>query len=358
MALAAHSYRTRKRSAVPPSDVPPPTSTPYACHGLPYEGIGNDQRIRNYHPGLQRDAGDSDKDPAPARPPSTADTSSIEASPKQHRAETTRMMFASRGYVQTRPLRPEEHHRYAWLSDTSLAYLEEWHELTEDMFSTPEPIPPEIQQLADYINRLPKKRGGGQKFPSRNTLKRDPRLQGEVSRKTGCLRIEARGSRLRKWVGDERLFEDRMWRFLTDEGFDGVDGEVLLASGGERREAGDADGGSGRKGKDSVVEGGCGDGEEGGRKRKESYRSSESSHDTPGRKRKASGADGDDGTSKKRKTGAVGSDSGCDGEESGLKTRDSQGSRSSHGVPVRKSKPSFADVNSGTSKKQKKTPGS
>lgn len=44
-------------------------------------------------------------------------------------------------------------------------------------------------------------------------------LAGEVSRKTGFLRTVSRGSKLRRWNGDERLFSASMWRYLTGEGY-------------------------------------------------------------------------------------------------------------------------------------------
>ncbi|KAK5125145.1 hypothetical protein LTR85_000821 [Meristemomyces frigidus] len=83
---------------------------------------------------------------------------------------------------------------------------------------TPKPIPEDVQELAQHIREMPVNRIGG-KFPSRNTLKQDPKLAGEVSRKTGCLRLESRGSKLRSWKGDERLFSARVWRYLTEERF-------------------------------------------------------------------------------------------------------------------------------------------
>ncbi|KAK5129896.1 hypothetical protein LTR08_002732 [Meristemomyces frigidus] len=87
---------------------------------------------------------------------------------------------------------------------------------------TPEDVPQDVHELATYIKSLPVSRiktnnGGG--LPSRNNLKRDARLAGEVSRKTGCLMVEYRGGKLRRWNGDERLFTTRMWQYLTEEGY-------------------------------------------------------------------------------------------------------------------------------------------
>ncbi|GAB1742862.1 hypothetical protein NU219Hw_g8568t1 [Hortaea werneckii] len=116
------------------------------------------------------------------------------------------------------------------------------------------PIPPDLLELAQYINRLPRnprrrrttKRNinnddnkpsthqpptsssftssssssaGIDAFPSRNILKRDPKLKGAISRKTGCLLLEkSSGARLRKWCEDQRLFSVGLWRFLTEDG--------------------------------------------------------------------------------------------------------------------------------------------
>lgn len=106
---------------------------------------------------------------------------------------------------------------------------------------TPQPIPEDVEQLAQHINSLPGNRKGKvRQFPSRNTLKKDDLLRGEVSRKTGCLRLEARGSRLRKWYGDERLFEMEMWRYLTEERYASVTAGV---GGGRKRKSSSEEGG-------------------------------------------------------------------------------------------------------------------
>ncbi|KAI7211595.1 hypothetical protein KC333_g7587 [Hortaea werneckii] len=123
-----------------------------------------------------------------------------------------------------------------------------------------QPIPADLLELAQYINHLPRNPrgrrrksvqnnsknnsrtghnetptyqtpspfsslpsssssdGGFDAFPSRNILKRDPKLKGAISRKTGCLLLEKTGARLREWEGDERVFSRRLWRFLTEEG--------------------------------------------------------------------------------------------------------------------------------------------
>ncbi|KAK4556475.1 hypothetical protein LTR86_006619 [Recurvomyces mirabilis] len=107
----------------------------------------------------------------------------------------------------------------------------------QDMFGSPTPyyeravspgaivqiqsehIPEELAALAAHINALPKMRGGdigANEFPYRQTLKTDPLLRGQVSKKTGCLFLEQRGGKLRQWLFDERLFTEEMWLYLTD----------------------------------------------------------------------------------------------------------------------------------------------
>ena len=117
---------------------------------------------------------------------------------------------------------------------------------------TPKDIPQDVQELAAHIKTLPcsriKKNNGelsviaastprrnladcdqsGGDFPSRNTLKQDPKLAGEVSRKTGCLMQDHRGSKLRRWKGDERLFTTRMWQYLTEERYPAADEPQVL----------------------------------------------------------------------------------------------------------------------------------
>ncbi|KAK5173188.1 uncharacterized protein LTR77_003310 [Saxophila tyrrhenica] len=74
-------------------------------------------------------------------------------------------------------------------------------------------ITPSLAQLAAHINQLPKLKGG---LPSRNKLRKDDVLRGEVNRKTGYLRLQQRGGRLRGRRGDRRLFDEKMWARLCD----------------------------------------------------------------------------------------------------------------------------------------------
>ncbi|KAK3677346.1 hypothetical protein LTR78_002884 [Recurvomyces mirabilis] len=93
----------------------------------------------------------------------------------------------------------------------------------------PEDIPAEVAELAAHINALPKMRGGdigANEFPYRQTLKTAPLLRGQVSKKTGCLFIEQRGGKLRKWLFDERLFTRELWLYLTDPDYMRVRGGV------------------------------------------------------------------------------------------------------------------------------------
>ncbi len=80
--------------------------------------------------------------------------------------------------------------------------------------SPTESISNSVVELASYINQMPKKKDG---LPSRNKLRKDNRLKGEVSRKTGCLRVQKRGSKLRRFVGDGRLFSEDMWSWLCGD---------------------------------------------------------------------------------------------------------------------------------------------
>ena len=86
-------------------------------------------------------------------------------------------------------------------------------------------IPADVLTLANHIKALPGSKkpyvGGGRAFPTRLTLRKDSTLAGEVSRKTGCLRTIKRGGKLRKFFGDTRLFEADLWRWLTDENYNG-----------------------------------------------------------------------------------------------------------------------------------------
>ncbi|KAK4540876.1 hypothetical protein LTR36_008818 [Oleoguttula mirabilis] len=115
-------------------------------------------------------------------------------------AKFSRQCFANEGELFGTPTEPGERRLSPMLRDL------------------PEAIPKYAQELARHINSMPLNRIGGE-FPSRNTLKQDPKLRGEVSRKTGCLRVDWRGSKLRRWKGDKRLFSAKMWRYLTEEGY-------------------------------------------------------------------------------------------------------------------------------------------
>ncbi|KAK0305656.1 hypothetical protein LTR01_006803 [Friedmanniomyces endolithicus] len=87
----------------------------------------------------------------------------------------------------------------------------------------PPPIPDDILALADTIKHLPITRMGrtvGHAFPSRNVLRTCAALEGETSRKTGCLMVGKRGGRLRAWKGDPRLFSAEWWGYLCVEGWE------------------------------------------------------------------------------------------------------------------------------------------
>lgn len=75
------------------------------------------------------------------------------------------------------------------------------------------PIPEEIQELAKYIGSLKQVHG----MPTRLALKTDPKLKGEFVPKTGLMRSEEKGSKLRSWYGDERLFDLKMWNYLVEK---------------------------------------------------------------------------------------------------------------------------------------------
>ncbi|KAK0893998.1 hypothetical protein LTR91_011005 [Friedmanniomyces endolithicus] len=99
----------------------------------------------------------------------------------------------------------------------------------------PSPIPDDILALANTIKHLPITRMGrmlGHGFPSRNVLRTCAALEGETSRKTGCLMVGKRGGRLRAWRGDERLFSGEWWGYLCVEGWErGVVGEGKAVGG-------------------------------------------------------------------------------------------------------------------------------
>ncbi|KAI6855370.1 hypothetical protein KC323_g8356 [Hortaea werneckii] len=141
---------------------------------------------------------------------------------------------------------------------TSLPYRQKRITQPQPETASQPPIPDDLVELAHYINHLPRNPRGrkpsaktnndddkppsgrtpssspsSKGFPSRNTLKRDPKLKGAISRKTGCLLLEKSGARLRGWWGDERLFSMGLWRFLTEEGREA--GREGLAVGSEGR---------------------------------------------------------------------------------------------------------------------------
>ncbi|KAK1083775.1 hypothetical protein LTR33_003060 [Friedmanniomyces endolithicus] len=99
----------------------------------------------------------------------------------------------------------------------------------------PPPIPDDILALVNTIKHLPITRMGrtlGHGFPSRNVLRTCAALEGETSRKTGCLVVGKRGGRLRAWRGDERLFSGEWWGYLCVEGWErGVVGEGKAVGG-------------------------------------------------------------------------------------------------------------------------------
>ena len=54
-------------------------------------------------------------------------------------------------------------------------------------------------------------------YPSRNLLRKAPQTSREISRKSGYLMTVRRGGSLRRWFGDEAVFEMDMWRWLVGE---------------------------------------------------------------------------------------------------------------------------------------------
>lgn len=220
---------------------------------LPYEGMGLNQCIRTEHRRVERHAEVDDKSltwPG-ARPMffnHPPDDLPLCAALEQHRAAVWDVLCPGRDYG-VRSYGGDGDRELAWYTNTTLAD-ETWFAPIDDMFgliddmfepiddlfeitsdeeqelppvlpASPKPIPVDIQTLADHINGLPQnprgRKDGG--LPSRNTLKKDVQLKGEVSRKTGCLRLAVRGGKLRQWVGDLRLFDARMWLFLTEESY-------------------------------------------------------------------------------------------------------------------------------------------
>lgn len=78
-----------------------------------------------------------------------------------------------------------------------------------------QPLPASLQQVANYINALP--RLGSSGWPSRNRMRKADETATEVSRKSGYLMTDRRGGRLRGWFGDEAVFGRGLWRWLVGE---------------------------------------------------------------------------------------------------------------------------------------------
>ncbi|KAK3110117.1 hypothetical protein LTR53_015931 [Teratosphaeriaceae sp. CCFEE 6253] len=114
---------------------------------------------------------------------------------------------------------------------------------TTSTAATPPEIPADLLELARVIRGLPRNtmgRSSAHAYPSRNTLRQCAALRGEVSRKTGVLRVARRGGRLRGWAGDGRLFGEGMWMYLC--GGEGVAGEGAGAGAGAEGEGPGAEG--------------------------------------------------------------------------------------------------------------------
>ncbi len=89
----------------------------------------------------------------------------------------------------------------------------DWSYDMPDMFAVA--LPMDVLELVERINEMPVNAAG---LPSRNKMRKCGKLAGEISRKTGHLKVEKRGGKLRRWSGDERLFSARVWRWLLGEG--------------------------------------------------------------------------------------------------------------------------------------------
>ena len=78
-----------------------------------------------------------------------------------------------------------------------------------------DPIPDDIQQMADEINNLPKV--VHRQHPTKRSLYQAEgrSYNGEFRKGSGELK---ESSRLKMWYGDERLFDLRRWKYLTGEG--------------------------------------------------------------------------------------------------------------------------------------------
>ncbi|GAB1730608.1 hypothetical protein NU195Hw_g9428t1 [Hortaea werneckii] len=231
---------------------------------LTYEGIGKDMMIHRYPRHRRRRILDQKPTQLPHCLKSPSHTL------MQHRKDTTRkpisLPTSQNEISQTKeiPIRSSAWQRTIPFVQpgspetnnpppTPLPYRQKLVAQPQPEAASQPPIPDDLLELAQYINHLPRNPRGrkpstktnkpnkdgdqnpsqpsssppsqspspfpsGKGFPSRNTLKRDPKLKGAISRKTGCLLLEKSGARLRGWWGDERLFSKGLWRFLTEEG--------------------------------------------------------------------------------------------------------------------------------------------
>ncbi|TKA32089.1 hypothetical protein B0A50_01336 [Salinomyces thailandicus] len=101
-------------------------------------------------------------------------------------------------------------------------------------------IPDEVLAIMYAIKELKKDRRGRKagvatRYPSRNTLKKSVELEKVISRKTGCLMLEKKGGLLRRWMGDERLFDEGWWRYLTEEHYLPIDEDPAAEKTGRKR---------------------------------------------------------------------------------------------------------------------------
>lgn len=235
-----------------------PTSTQDSFVMVPaYEGMGMDYFITDettWHTSVQLAADSNGSNSQTSGATQTAagpqhnTTPSYDDALKQHRSMMYDMLFLPTQLPKDPALRYDKrtwHAGYAasteepaWYAGSAFASTERWLDDLDDgevfakMTEIPvplPPIPPELIKMAAYINGLPRnpvgKKDGRIEFPSRNTLKKDARLVGEVSRKTGRLMLDYRGGKLRVWYGDERLFDQRMWRYLTEEDYSSMSSE-------------------------------------------------------------------------------------------------------------------------------------
>lgn len=75
-------------------------------------------------------------------------------------------------------------------------------------------LPAAVQAEVDFIAAMPRQANG---FPSRNKLRKAAETAAEISRKSGYLMTLRRGGSLRRWFGDEAVFEAAMWKWLVGE---------------------------------------------------------------------------------------------------------------------------------------------